>query len=120
MSSPASGRPLEPRIARVLKLGTYTSIVLIAVGVVLMATTGTSPRDLAPALDLARIPGDLVALRPSGFLWLGMLVILATPSARVAVALAGYVRRGEREMAIVALLILVVIAVGVVLGTATA
>jgi uncharacterized membrane protein len=111
-----SGQPLEALVARVLKLGTYTSIALIGIGVLLMAATGTSPREAAPNLDPARLLDDLVALRPAGFLWLGVLLVLATPSARVIVALVGYLRRGEREMATIAGLILGVVAIGVVTG----
>jgi uncharacterized membrane protein len=109
---------LEGGIARLLQGGTYVAIALIAVGVVLMLASGQSPLDHAPALDLGRLVGDVAALRPEGFLWLGLLVVLATPAARVAMALVGYAREGEREMTIVAILILVVIGVGIVLGTA--
>jgi uncharacterized membrane protein len=109
---------LEGRIARLLQGGTYVAIALIAVGVALMLSSGLSPLDHAPALDLGRLVGDVVALRPEGFLWLGLLVVLATPAARVAVALVGYARDGEREMTIVAILILVVISIGIALGTA--
>jgi uncharacterized membrane protein len=110
-------RPLEATVAIVLKIGTYAGVALVAIGVVLMALEGRSPLDVAPALDPARLPGDVVALRPDGFLWLGVLAVLATPPARVVVGLIGYLRGSEREMALVALLILIVIALGVVAGT---
>jgi uncharacterized membrane protein len=116
--SAASARlPLEARVSLVLKVGTYAAIGLVAAGVVLMTLDGRSPLDVAPAFDPSRLPGDLAALRPSGFLWLGVLLVLATPPARVLVALIGYLRGSEREMALVALLILIVIALGVVAGT---
>lgn len=119
-ASTARAAGLEGGIARLLQVGTYVAVGLIAVGVVLMLADGLSPQDVAPDLDPGRLVGDLVALRPEGFLWLGLLVVMATPAARVALALFGFARDGEREMMIVSLLILVVIAVGVVLGTATA
>jgi len=109
---------LEAAVSTVLKVGTYAGIALIAVGVVLMVVDGRSPLDVAPSLDLGRLPADLAALHPSAFLWLGVLLVLTTPPARVLTALIGYLRRSEREMAIVATLILVVIALGVVAGTA--
>jgi len=111
-------RDLEATIARLLSIGTYASIGLIVVGVVLLLVAGTSPLDTAPAFDLGRIPADLVALRPTAFLWLGIIGLLATPAARVTAALVGYARSGERRMVVVALLILVVIAMGVAVGTA--
>lgn len=116
MSGWGSRAALEARIARLLRVGTNASVALIAVGVLLMAVAGRSPRDVAPGLDPWRLPGDLVRLQPSGFVWLGVLVVLATPLVRVAAATVGFVRSGEREMALVAALILVVIALGVVIG----
>jgi uncharacterized membrane protein len=111
-------RSLESTIARLLTAGTYVSIALIAIGVVSLAVAGTSPLDAAPAFDLARLGPDLVALRPAGFLWLGILGVIATPATRVAAALVGYARSGERPMLVVSALILVVIVLGVLTGTA--
>ncbi|HET7031072.1 MAG TPA: DUF1634 domain-containing protein [Candidatus Limnocylindrales bacterium] len=107
---------LEPAIARLLTVGTYLAIALLTVGVVLLLASGASPRSADGGLDVGRIPADIAALRPAGFIWLGLLVVIATPSARVATALLGYVRRGERDMAIVGTLILVVIATSVTLA----
>ena len=112
-----AGRPLEAQIGRLLTVGTYVSVALIAVGVLLMAATGRSPLDVAPALALGRLAADLIALHPAGFLWLGLLLVLATPTARVVASLIGFLLAGEREMALVAALILAVIALGVAVGT---
>lgn len=117
MSGPGSRGALESRIARLLMLGTYASVGLIAVGAVLIVVTGRGPLDGAPGFEPGRIVDDLRTLQPAGFLWLGIIVVLATPLARVATALAGYLRAGEREMALVAALILAVVALGVVAGT---
>ncbi len=117
------GRPpgldLDRTIARLLTTGTYLSVALLAVGVALMAATGVSPLDgTAPSLDLGRMAADVRALRPPGFLWLGLLAAIATPLARVAASLAGYVRGGEVRMALTATAILAVVATAVVLGLA--
>jgi uncharacterized membrane protein len=113
------GRDLDRTIARLLTWGTYLSVLLLGIGVVLMAVNGISPLDGAPPFDPAQIPAEIVGLQPVGFLWLGLLVTLATPLARVIAALIGYVAGGERRMALISFAILVVIAVGVVLGVAT-
>ncbi len=110
---------LDGTIARLLTAGTYLAVVLIAIGVVLMAAAGRSPLEGGPAFDPSRLAADLVALRPEGFLWLGLIAAIATPSARVAASLVGYLRRGERTMAAVSFLILGVIALSVVLATVT-
>jgi len=121
MSGPTPDRPqaLEIRVARVLKAGTYVAVALVGVGVVLMLTTGRSPLETAPTLDPGRLLADIASLQPAGFVWLGVLVIVATPCVRVVTALIGYLRKGEREMAVVAVLILTVIALGVIASTFT-
>jgi uncharacterized membrane protein len=114
----ASGLALERSIARLLTLGTYCAIALLAVGVVLLLASGLGPRSPEPRFDPAAIPGDIAAFTPAGFIWLGLVVMIATPSARVAAALVGYVRRDERDMAIVAVLVLIVIATSVLVARA--
>jgi uncharacterized membrane protein len=114
----ATPRALEATIARLLTVGTYLSVGLIAIGTILLLAQGRSPLDDAPVLDLGRLPADVVALQPAGFLGLGILGVVATPASRVAAALVGYARAGERRMAVVAALIIVVIAIGVATGTA--
>jgi uncharacterized membrane protein len=108
---------LERSVARLLTIGTYASIALLAAGVVAMVAAGRSPLDAAPRFDPARILGDLAALRPEGFLWLGIVLVVATPSARVATSLVGYLRRADRPMAVVSVLILFVIGLSVVAAT---
>jgi uncharacterized membrane protein len=112
-----AGRSLEGRIARVLTIGTLVAVGLLLVGSVLLLGSGRSPLDSAPSLDLGRMWADLATLHPAGALWLGLIVVIATPGARVAAALAGYGAQGEREMALIAGLVLAVIAAGVVAGT---
>ena len=107
---------LEPALARVLQVGTYISIALVLVGTVLLLAGGISPLAASPALQVDRLLPDILASRPAGFLWLGILGICVTPALRVAAALVGFWRRGERRMVGVALLILVVVAAGVVTG----
>ncbi|HEY7589605.1 MAG TPA: DUF1634 domain-containing protein [Candidatus Limnocylindrales bacterium] len=116
-ASPAAER-LDVVIARLLTVGTYASVASLAVGVGLLLAAGRSPLEGGPALDAGRLVGDVVALRPEGFLWLGLIVAIATPSARVAASLVGYLRTGERTMALVSILILAVIAVSVIASAA--
>lgn len=112
--------PMEDWIGRLLSIATLIAVGLLAVGSTLLLVAGLSPLGLAPALDPGRLFTDLASLQPAGFLWLGLLVVVVTPAARVVAALAGYLGTGERAMAVVAVLILVVIAAGVVAGTAGA
>jgi uncharacterized membrane protein len=107
---------LELALAHVLQVGTYASVALIAVGSVLLVGSGVSPTSGGPPLSLESIVTDVLALRPAGFLWLGIVGVLATPGLRVLRAALGFSRRGEGSMALVAVLVLAVIAIGVVVG----
>jgi uncharacterized membrane protein len=109
-------RELESTIARLLTAGTYAAVGLLAVGTALLLLGGQSPLEGGPALSPGALVGDVAALRPAGFLWLGLLGVVATPSARVVAALAGYASQGERRMATVAVLILGIIALSIVIG----
>jgi uncharacterized membrane protein len=108
---------LERRIARLLTIGTYAAVVLLTIGVVALLASGRSPLDGGPRLDPARVAADLAALRPEGFLWLGLLAVIATPAARVGASLVGYLARREVGMAVISALILGIIVVSVVLAT---
>jgi uncharacterized membrane protein len=107
---------LELALSHVLQLGTYVSVALIAVGSILLLAGGGSPLDPGPPLVLAQLPADLLALRPAGFLWLGIVGVLATPALRVGRALLGFLRRDEQRMVAVSALVLGVILVGVIVG----
>ncbi len=112
---------LEHRIARVLTVGTWIGVALLGLGVVGMVAAGIDPLTPDyPVFDLAALPSQIAGLEPIGALWLGLIVILATPPLRVATALVGYAGRGERRMAFVSAGILLVIAVAIVAGLAGA
>jgi uncharacterized membrane protein len=108
---------LDRTIARLLTVGTYVSIALLAAGVAAMVAASISPLDRAAGFDLSRIASDLGRLRAEGFLWLGLVVVIATPSARVLASLLGYVRAGDRIMVLIAALILAVITLSVIIGS---
>jgi uncharacterized membrane protein len=110
---------IDLTVARLLTIGTYVSLLLLVAGVILMALSGRSPLDPPPHdFDPGLLIGDILALRPDGVLWLGLVVLLATPAARVAASIVGYIRSGERAMVWVGLAILAVVASGVVIGVA--
>lgn len=102
---------IETAIARLLTAGTGLAIGLVLLGVAGMLLTGVDPlsHDAPPAFDPGRIPGDLLALRPEGFLWVGLVVVMALPIGRVMVAGIGFLRVGERRLAAVSLAVLLVV-----------
>lgn len=111
---------LDRLIGRLLTIGTYAAVMLIAIGTVLMFSSRIDPLAGGPPFEPGLIVDDIANGRPAGFMWLGLLVLLATPIARVIVSFFGYAARGERTMAVVAVLILVVIAASIALGSAGA
>ena len=110
--------PLERAIARVLTAGTYVSVAVLAVGTAMMLASGIQPLAGGPRFDLSHVGDDLLHLRAAGFLWLGLVAVVATPASRVVASLVGYLHDGERLMAVVAVLILavIVLSVGLAIG----
>jgi len=98
---------------RLLIAFTYLSVGLLVIGVGLMIANGISPLDDAPSLDLATLGASIRALDPAGFLWLGLMAVIAAPIGRVIVAGVAYARDGDRLMVGISIAILLVIAIGV-------
>jgi uncharacterized membrane protein len=108
---------VEVAIARVLLAGTLAGMALLLAGIALMAANGIEPDATAfPPFDPATILADLLALQPEGFLWAGIVMIVATPIARVLGELVAFARRRDRLMTGVAAAILAVVALSVVVA----
>jgi uncharacterized membrane protein len=103
----------ERSIGRLLVALTYVAVALLAVGIVLMLSHGISPLAGGPRLAIGRLVRDVTELAPGGFLWLGLLVVIATPVSRVVAAAIGYAQTGNRLMVAVAVAILAVLALSV-------
>jgi uncharacterized membrane protein len=111
----AASADVENVIARVLLGGSVAGIALLSIGVFLMAVNGISPEAASfPPFDPGTIARDMVALRPEGFLWAGLVVLIATPIARVVGEFITFMVRGDRVLALVAVAILGVIVLSVV------
>jgi uncharacterized membrane protein len=110
---------LEARLAWLLSRGAMLAVGLLVVGIVLMLARGLTPLDLPPRLGPGQLIDDLKTLHPAGFLWLGTIVLLATPVARLVVAVAGLAGLGDRSRIAVGLATLGLIALGVVVGLAS-
>jgi uncharacterized membrane protein len=116
--SPA-GRSFERRLGRLLITVTLVAVALLTAGVALLLVNGISPMAGGPPLDTGTLLADVGMLAPAGFLWLGLLAVIATPVSRVVAAAIGFVRAGEWLMALVAAAILVIIALGIASALAT-
>lgn len=112
-SQVARAMAAERLIGRLLIAGTYVSVGLLAVGMVLLLANGISPLAGGSRLDLATLGVQLLALDPAGFLWLGLLAVIAAPIGRVIVASIAYARGADWLMVGISVAILAVIAIGV-------
>jgi uncharacterized membrane protein len=106
---------MEALIGRLLVVGTWLAMSLIAVGVVLMLAAGVDPLDhgAVPPFDLGAIPAALVALQPEGFLWAGIVVVIALPIGRVVVAGLGFVAARDWRFAVISALVLLVVLISI-------
>ncbi len=108
-------------VSRLLAAGTALVVGLVTVGTLLAVAAGRRPlQEHGPALDAGRTLVDLLALRPEGFLWLGLLLTVVLPPARVALALLGFAREGDRTAAAIALAVLGVLGLSMVVAVALA
>lgn len=108
---------LERTIGLVLGAGAIGSFCLLVIGIAGMGVTHVGPLDRPfPPFDLNRLGSDLAAVRPAGFLWLGLLAVILTPSVRVLASLLGFAVAGERRMVAVAAIVLAAICLSAALG----
>lgn len=108
---------VESAVARLLLAGTLAGVAALGVGVVLMAGSGISPTsETYPDFEAGRLVPDLLALRAEGFLWLGIVVLVATPVVRVIGELAAFGIRRDRPMVAVSVAILGIIGLSVALA----
>jgi uncharacterized membrane protein len=107
---------MEAAVARLLVVGTWLAMGLVLVGVLLMIASGIDPLDHGafPPFDLALIPAEIRALDPVGFLWAGIVLIIALPIGRVVVSGLGFLAARDLRMAAISLAVLVVVLVSVV------
>jgi len=108
---------LNLTISRVLLVGLIAAITLLLAGAVL-----TAARPDLPAMhetSVTDIPRAMWALEPGGFFDLGLLLLLATPAARVVALFVGFTRRRIWLFSLISLIVLAGLAASVVLGLVT-
>ncbi len=112
----ATAARLETIAARLLTWGTRVALLFVLAGVIGMATSGIDPMAAGafPPYSLTAIPGQLAALRPEGFIWAGLTVLVSLPLGRVIVSGAGFLAAHDRRLALVSVLVLLVICASVV------
>jgi len=106
----------EFRIGRLMIGMTYASVAVLVIGVGLMVAAGISPLAGGPAFDPSQLLAELTSMSPVGFLWLGLVIVIATPIVRVIGAAISYGLASQWTMVAIAIAILVVIVAGVAIA----
>jgi uncharacterized membrane protein len=102
-------------VSGVLIVGVVAAATLIALGfaasllVGWQGSLGGAPNELSDATDFALMGSNLAAWRPVGFAQLGLVVLLATPVARVAASVAAFTIEGDRLYAGITAIVLLVL-----------
>ena len=105
---------MDLTIAVILRAGVIVSALMVLVGgVFYLSRYGFTQPDykvfLGEPADLRSISGiisDALALRPKGLIQLGLLLLIATPIARVAFAVAAFALQRDRVYVLVTLIVL--------------
>ena len=96
----------------IIGLAISTALMLIGVGLDLFYH-----RELPTAVpDIGEVVGRVLALRPSGFLALGLLVLIATPILRVIGSIGAFVYERDWRFVGITTLVLVVLIISLLLG----
>ena len=76
-----------------------------------MLAAGIDPlaHGAVPPFELSTIPAEIAAGNPLGFLWLGLVAVLALPLGRVIVAGVGFFAAHDVRLALVSLAVLLVV-----------
>jgi len=105
---------MSRQVSWLLLSGLVLAIGLMVAGAVL-AVVGTGG-PVARQSSVSGLPGALAGLEPGGFFDLGLLVLLATPIARVVALLVGFSWRKAWLFSGIGLVVLVVLALSAFLG----
>ena len=114
MQTAKERRDLNEVVHGVLIIGLIISTALMLAGIGLALFY---QRDLPTVVpDIGDVVGRVLAVRPSGFLALGLLVLIATPILRVVGSIGAFVYERDWRFAGVTALVLVVLIVSLLLG----
>ncbi len=101
----------------ILLAGVSISAILLMLGLSIVLIQGTPLSEFA--LTPGKALGQAFKADGIGLIYLGLLLLIMTPVARVAMLVYGYARIGWWRFALVSLLVLLLLGAGLVLGVQT-
>lgn len=125
MSTERGGDPsraVEKAVSVVLRTGVVVSAVIICLGLALLVAKGrlTSEMRIDAALaypsSLRALLAGLLVLDPASVLALGLVALIATPFARVAVSIVAFAIERDWRYVVITSLVLAVLVMGLVVG----
>ena len=121
-----SERGIEQLIGRLLQFGVLVAAAVVAVGgTALLVQHGSAPADFhtfrgatEPLRDIGSIVRGVMQLDSRAIVQLGLVLLIATPVARVALTFVAFLFRRDRLYAALTLLVLALLLYGLVWGRA--
>ena len=121
-----SERGIEQLIGRLLQFGVLVAAAVVAVGgTALLVQHGSAPADFRtfrgtsePLRDIGSIVRGVMQLDSRAIVQLGLVLLIATPVARVALTFVAFLFRRDRLYATLTLLVLALLLYGLVWGRA--
>jgi uncharacterized membrane protein len=108
---------LRDAFGHLLRYGVVLSGVFLVLGILLAAARGsTGLAGSTGRLPLGQLAASLTAGDPWAYLFLGVAVLAATPVVRVALALGGFARVGDRAYMLITGLVLTVLLASLAIG----
>jgi uncharacterized membrane protein len=107
-------RQVDHLIHYTLLAGVSMSAILLTVGLFIVLIRGTPFPEVAPSLS--EILRQAFTADGVGLIYLGLLLLMITPIARVMMLVYGYARIGWWHFALISLLVLLLLGTGLALG----
>jgi len=117
-------RAVEIVVSLVLRIGVVLSAAIICLGLALLVAGGIISNEIRidAAIpyprDLGALLAGILALDPASVMSLGLVVLIATPFARVAVSIVAFALERDWRYVVVTALVLTILVAGIALGKA--
>ena len=114
---------IEKAVSLALRIGVILSASIICLGLLLLVLKGsvTNEARIDATIPYPRNPGallaGLLALDPASVISLGLVALIATPFARVAVSIVAFARERDWRYVAVTAIVLAILVAGIVMGS---
>ena len=100
-----------------LKIGSYVSIALVAIGLILSGLGDN--QSIEAIVPLAQLPSALLHLNAAAIITLAVLILLLTPASQIMVAMVVTLLEKDRMYSGICLLLLFILAISIIVSLVT-